>query len=183
LLVTSRDITTIGLLFKADIRLDIRASDNDINSYIMSKLSCGRLASLIKGRDDLQQAILDGVTEKADGMFLLAGLHMDLLAQTTTPKILRVALKKLPNNMASAYDKTLERVNSQGKYDKELAYRIFGWIAFTRRPLTVLELQHALAVELNTTTLDSDNLCDKDLLGSVCAGLVLIDLTVKFVRK
>ncbi len=81
---------------------------------------------------------------------------MDSLAQTTTPKILQVALRKLPDNRASAYNKTLERVDSQGTYDRELAYRIFGWIAFMRRPLTVLELWHALAVELDTTTLDHD---------------------------
>ncbi len=68
LLVTSRDITSIGSLFKADTKLNIQAAEDDINSYIMSKLSCGRLAEFIKGRDDLRQAILDGVTEKADGM-------------------------------------------------------------------------------------------------------------------
>ncbi|SJL14282.1 uncharacterized protein ARMOST_17738 [Armillaria ostoyae] len=174
LLVTSRDITTIGLLFKADTRLDIRAAGDDISSYIMSKLSYGCLAHFIKGRDDLRQAILDGVTKKADGMFLLAGLHMDSLAQTTTPKILQVALGKLPDNMASAYNKTLERVNSQGEYDRELAYRVFGWIALTRCPLTVSELQHALAVEPDTKTLDPDNICSEDLLGSVCGGLVII---------
>ncbi len=113
---------------------------------------------------------------------------MDTLAQTTTPKILQVALGKLPDNMASAYDKTLERVNSQSKHDKELAYHIFGWIAFAKQPLTVLELQHALAVEPGMTTLDPDNLCDEDLLESVCAGLVIINQTstkciVRFVRK
>ncbi len=115
---------------------------------------------------------------------------MDSLSQTTTPKILRVALEKLPDNVASAYDKTLERVNSQGKHDKELAYRIFGWIAFTRRPLSMLELQHALAVEPGTTALDPDNLCSEDLLGSVCGGLAITDQKgwhrypiVRFVRK
>ncbi len=50
LLVTSRDISTIGLLFKAlDTRLDIQAADDDIKSYITSMLSCGHLAHLIKG--------------------------------------------------------------------------------------------------------------------------------------
>ncbi len=71
LLVTSRDITTIGLFFKADTRLDIQAANNDINLYIMSKLSGGHLSRLIKERDDLRQAILDGVTEKADGMCVI----------------------------------------------------------------------------------------------------------------
>ena len=115
---------------------------------------------------------------------------MDSLVQTNTPKMLQAALRKLPKNMASAYDKTLERIDSQGEDDRELAYRIFGWITFTRCPLTILELQHALAVEPDMTTFDPDNLCDKDILGSVCAGLVLVDATeyykgpiVKFVRK
>ncbi|PBK81185.1 hypothetical protein ARMGADRAFT_1146487 [Armillaria gallica] len=75
--------------------------------------------------------------------------------------------------MPSAYSKTLEGVNSQGKYDKELAYHIFGWIAFTRRSLSTLELQHALAVKPDTTALDPENLCSEDLLGSVCGGLVI----------
>ncbi|PBK81184.1 hypothetical protein ARMGADRAFT_1146484, partial [Armillaria gallica] len=68
LLVMSRDIISIELLFKADTKLNTRAAEDDINLYIMSKLSCGCLSEFIKERDDLQQAILDEVTEKADGM-------------------------------------------------------------------------------------------------------------------
>ncbi|SJL14339.1 uncharacterized protein ARMOST_17795 [Armillaria ostoyae] len=175
LLVTSRYIGTVTSLFEKDIRLDIQAADDDIKSYIKSRLSCGRLSRHIKGQGDLHKAILTGVAEKARGMFLLAGLHMDSLAQTTNRKILRDTLGGLPDNMANAYDKTLERVDSQGMHDRDLAYRIFGWVAFARRPLTVLELRHALAVEPGMTALDPDNLYDDDLLGSVCAGLVVMD--------
>lgn len=70
LLVTSRDITTIGSLFEEDTRLDIRATDEDINAYITNKLSRGRLARHIKGRDDLREVILTGVAEKAKGMWV-----------------------------------------------------------------------------------------------------------------
>ncbi|PBK68288.1 hypothetical protein ARMSODRAFT_888041 [Armillaria solidipes] len=175
LLVTSRDLTTIGSLFEEDTRLDIRATDEDINAYIAIKLSRGRLSRHIRGRDDLREAILTGVAEKAKGMFLLAGLHMDLLAQTTNPKILREVLGKLPETMTSAYDRTLARVDSQGVYDRDLAYRVYSWVAFAKRPLTVLELRYALAVEPGTKTLDSDNLFDGDFLGSVCAGLVITE--------
>ena len=115
---------------------------------------------------------------------------MDSLVQTNTPKMLQAALRKLPKNMASAYDKTLERIDSQGEDDRELAYRIFGWITFTRCPLTILELQHALAVELHMTTFDPDNICNEDILGSICGGLVVVDQIkyykdpiVKFVCK
>ncbi len=79
--------------------------------------------------------------------------------------------------MANAYNKTLERVDSQGVHNKDLAYSIFGWIAFARCPLTVLELQYALAVEPGMMALDPDNLYDDDIFGSVCAGLVVMDQT------
>ncbi len=121
---------------------------------------------------------------------------MDSLAQSTNQKILRDALKELPDNMKNAYDETMERVNHQGKHKSSLASHIFGWIAFARRPLTVSELQHALAVELGTMTLDPKNIHSTDLLGSVCGGLVHIDQShrwqteiwlndpiVRFVRK
>ncbi|SJL10212.1 uncharacterized protein ARMOST_13596 [Armillaria ostoyae] len=190
LLVMSRDIPKIGLLFKEDARLDIQAVEADITMFVADKLSRGDLADLINGHDNLHEAILTGVAEKAGGMFLLASLHMDSLAQSTNRKILRDALKELPDNMKNAYDETMERVNHQRKHKSALAIRIFGWIAFARCSLTVLELQHALAVELGTTTLNPDNLCSEDLLGSICGGLVIIDQTgwsekpiVKFVHK
>ncbi|PBK61853.1 hypothetical protein ARMSODRAFT_1062597 [Armillaria solidipes] len=175
LLVTSRDLTMIGSLFEEDTRLDIRATDEDINAYIAIKLSRGRLSRHIRGRDDLHDAILTGVAKKAKGIFLLAGLHMDLLAQTTNPKILREVPGKLPEMMTSAYDRTLARVDNQGVYDRDLAYRVYSWVAFPKRPLTVLELRYALAVGPGTKALEPDNLFDGDLLGSVCAGLVITE--------
>ncbi len=104
-------------------------------------------------------------------------MHMDSLAETTNRKSLRDALTKLPGNIWEAYDNALERVHSQSEDRQELAHRVFGWIAFARRPLTVLELRYALAVEPGMTTLDLDNLHDEDFLGDVCAGLVVKDET------
>ncbi len=68
LLVTSRDIPKIGLLFKEDARLDIRATNADITTFVADKLSQGDLANLITGHDNLREAILTGVAEKANGM-------------------------------------------------------------------------------------------------------------------
>ncbi|KAK0219055.1 hypothetical protein IW262DRAFT_1462676 [Armillaria fumosa] len=173
LLVMSRDIPAIGSLFKTDTWLHIWAIDEDIKTYIKTKLSSGRLAHHIKGRDDLREEILSGVMSKANGMFLLVGMHMDSLAETTNRKSLRDALTNLPGNIWEAYDNALERVNSQSEDRQELAHRVFGWIAFARRPLTVLELRYALAVEPGTTTLDLDNLHDEDFLLDICARLVV----------
>ncbi len=70
LLVMSRDIPSIGSLFKTDTWLDIWATDEDIKTYLKTKLSSGRLARHIKGRGDLREEVLSGVTNKADGTYV-----------------------------------------------------------------------------------------------------------------
>ncbi len=67
LLVTSREILRIGLLFKGDARLDIQAVEADIKMFVINKLQ-GTIADLINGDDNLHQTILTGVAEKASGM-------------------------------------------------------------------------------------------------------------------
>ncbi|KAK0468650.1 hypothetical protein IW261DRAFT_1020132, partial [Armillaria novae-zelandiae] len=178
LLVMSRPDIALDSLFEADTTFNIEASTEDIKLYITDRVSKSpRLTSHIMGKDGiiLQEEILSKVTEKSYCMFLLARLHMDCLAETRNKKKLKDALAKLPENIMGAYAEILEsRINSQNNEDKDLALQIFGWIALAKRPLTVLELQHALAVDLNSVAFEPDSLYSEDLLGSVCGGLVII---------
>ena len=48
------------------------------------------------------------------------------------------------------------------------------WLSYAQRPMTVLELQHALAVEAGMGSLDEENLVDVEELLSVCRGLVVV---------
>ncbi|PBK87757.1 ankyrin, partial [Armillaria gallica] len=157
LLVTLRPDIGLDVLFEGDTTLDIEASADDIEIYIRDRISQSRrLVSNVKGENGsiLREKILNQVTEKSYGMFLLARLHMDSLAGSArTRKTLENALAKLPDNIMGAYTEILEsRINT-----------------FARRPLTVLELQHALSVDLDSdmTAFEPDNLCSEDLLGSV----------------
>ena len=53
--------------------------------------------------------------------------------------------------------------------------RILIWVLHSARPLTVLELQHALAVQPGTSDLDKDALIESDILISVCLGIVVVE--------
>ena len=55
-------------------------------------------------------------------------------------------------------------------------------MSYAFRPLTVIEVQHALAVEPGNVNFDEDALPDEDVLVSVCAGLVTIDQESKIIR-
>ena len=49
------------------------------------------------------------------------------------------------------------------------------WISCAKRPLSIIELQHALAIEPSAKEIDPGSLSDKDVIVDVCSGLVAID--------
>jgi hypothetical protein len=80
------------------------------------------------------------------------------------------------------YEEAMRRIESQNSDDKQLAERVLLWITFALKPLTLKELQHALAVEPDETDLDEEDLPDEELLASVCAGLVTVDREGDIIR-
>jgi len=103
----------------------------------------------------------------------------------TTPKEIKLALRKLPKGseaLEHAYAKVMKRIEGHEDSFRKLARRILLWITHVRRPITTLELRHALAVEVGEPELDEDNLTSTDLIVSVCAGLVTIDEESDIIR-
>lgn len=72
---------------------------------------------------------------------------MEALAKQKNKKDMRKALNTLPNELDAMYDNTMERIRSRETVSTSLAERVLGWISHARRPLSVGELQHALAVQ------------------------------------
>jgi hypothetical protein len=111
---------------------------------------------------------------------------MDSLAGKHNLAAVRRALEILPKEMNGTYDVAMERIEQQNEDDKELAKQVFSWITHACRPLSVKELQHALAVMPGMTSMDPDAIIDEEILTSVCAGLIVIDeesSIVRLVRK
>ncbi len=80
------------------------------------------------------------------------------------------------------YDEAMHRIYSQPTEDVALAKRVLSWVSCAKRPLKVLELQHALAVEPGAIEIDEEALTEEDLFVSVCAGLVTIEKESNIIR-
>jgi hypothetical protein len=76
----------------------------------------------------------------------------------------------------------MERIESQKTGFQALAKQVLSWIIYAKRPLTTLELRHALAVEVGESQLDEENLPDIEDMVSVCAGLVTVDEQSDIIR-
>ncbi|KAB5558216.1 hypothetical protein GE09DRAFT_1173204 [Coniochaeta sp. 2T2.1] len=161
---TSRFIPEITHNFQGWTTLEIRASPEDVRKYVEGQ----NLAPTIIRRS-----------------FLLAKLHLDSLVGKRSPKAVRTALGKLPSG-SDAYDhaskNAMERIEGQLADQEELAKQVLAWITCAARPLSITEIQHALAVEVGTRELDQDNLPDLEDLVSVCAGLVAVDEESHIIR-
>jgi hypothetical protein len=107
---------------------------------------------------------------------------MNSLATKHNRREIRKALDSLPDKLDDIYDEAMKRIRSQDENDAHLAERVLYWVSYALKPLTVMEIQHALAVEPGDKYLDEEALTDEILLVSVCAGLVTIDQGSKILR-
>ncbi|OAP55828.1 hypothetical protein AYL99_09980 [Fonsecaea erecta] len=183
LFVTSRFIPGIEKKFRESIRLEIRANDEDLSTYIDHHM--GELPSFVSRNEELQKNIKTAIIKAVDGMFLLAQLHLNSLRGKRSPKAIRNALKRLPEG-SEAYDEAycaaMMRIEGQVQDSETLAKQVLSWITCAKRPLTTLELQHALGVEIGEPELDSQNLSEIEDMVSVCAGLVTVDEQSSVIR-
>jgi hypothetical protein len=107
---------------------------------------------------------------------------MDSLVGKLNARQVRAALENLPKGMDGTYDEAMERIEQQDDSRTQFAKRVLSWITYSVRPLSVKELQHALAVMPDTTKLDPDDITDDEILTSICAGLVVIDEEQNIIR-
>ena len=109
----------------------------------------------------------------------IAQLHLDSLRNKRSIKSIKAALKALPQGSdakvdATMYTEAMERISGQPQNDVALATEFLGWIVRARRPLTEIELQYALAVEVEEEVSDFDQGNSLPIAAptSLCAGLV-----------
>lgn len=110
--------------------------------------------------------------------FLFAQLHLDSLIGKGSPKAVRAVLLNLPTGSEHTTLRTRTQWNvSKGRLltSETLQRRLLSWITCAKRPLTKLELQYALGVEIGESELDHDNLPQIEDMVSVCAGLVTVE--------
>ncbi|KAJ6556323.1 hypothetical protein B0H19DRAFT_863901, partial [Mycena capillaripes] len=174
LMIFSRPHVKLDDFFPNAQIINIRATETDMAQYINCRISNSpRLSKHVGGQSQLHNEIHTIITQNAEGMFLLAKLHIDLLAAKLTVRAVREGLKHLPKDLNRTYDEAMERIDNQKEDEKELAHLVLMWVANSKRPLSVGELQEALAIEPGSTSLDVENIPDIDTILSVCAGLVI----------
>jgi len=114
---------------------------------------------------------------------LLAKLHIECLAEEDNKRAVRRALQNLPEEVDHMHDEAMRRIENQDCKKAQGTEKALSWISYAERPLTIRELQHALATESEDEEIDEDALPDENLPICVCAELVTVDLESDVVRS
>ncbi|CAI7672767.1 unnamed protein product [Penicillium viridicatum] len=183
ILVTSRPNTEILAAFKNCMIKEIEAQPDDMEKYINRVIPSFR--SKITQFPEVQQRVRQEVIHRADGIFLLATLHVQYLKDRPTRGSLKESLMLLPhgkNSLQSAYGNVLTRIKNQDEECVKMARSALAWLAYSRRALFAKELRHALGTRLGKGELDQDDLPASEIIDTLCAGLVVFDQESGIIR-
>ena len=116
--------------------------------------------------------------------FLLASLGIDAVLRETTIHRRRQKLGAITNGLGleDAYGTTLDRIKRQGEEKSRLGVATLMWVSHSERPLKANDLCHALAVEIGSPNLDTDNVPSIGTLIACCQGLIVVDKEASTVR-
>ena len=123
-------------------------------------------------------------TNRYISRFLLVRLNIDVVLQETTIHRRRQKLSAMTDGLGlgDAYGATLGRIKRQGGERARLGMAALMWISHAERPLKADELCHALAVEIGSPNLNSDNITSIGTLLACCQGLVVVEKEASTVR-
>jgi len=159
---------------------EMTANKDDIGNFIDQHIKVNRnLRRLIDNTPSLRADIKEAIVSTAAGMFLLARLHMESIASAASLSIghVRTRLSTLPHELNTAFNDAMRRVESQESEQRTLGLQILGWVTHVFRPISVKELQHALAFDPSESSLDEEAILEGHSITNLCGGLIMIDQT------
>ncbi|ELR04453.1 hypothetical protein GMDG_06766 [Pseudogymnoascus destructans 20631-21] len=179
LMVTSRDPYRILQYIASATQLDTRATKEDLNLWMDESLRALPPGCFVaKSPLETHQKIKGTLAQAADGMFLLAKLSMSAISKVSNRKKLNQALESIASggySLDDGYNDTMKRLKAQSSGMLTDSIILLSFVTHASRELTVSELEHALAIEVNESSFDTDNISDLREAIDSCSGLLEID--------
>ncbi|KAJ7173218.1 ankyrin repeat-containing domain protein [Mycena filopes] len=183
LMITSRPHITPSPAFQNIKFLEIHANMDDIQAYVNMEIkNSPHLSKYVQKTPALMEEIHTRISDRVDGMFLLAKLHMKALTRQRTAAKVWSALDNLPQTLVETYADAMKRIDTQSEEDRQIAQAVLTWVTHAKQILSVAELRVALAIEPGAKELDDENLLDIETILGVCAGLIIVDQHLSVVR-
>ena len=152
-----------------------RASSTDWTTG-EDRIGTTRFGRILHNTPELVEQIPKIVSQRAKGLFLLAKLYVDKLERQTSAEGILDALNSLPKEFDENYEEIMqERILESSSETAELGTNILKWLTNVNQPLTLNQLQQAIAVRRGDSGLRPYYEVDEQTIMAATAGLVWID--------
>ena len=111
--------------------------------------------------------------------FLLVALNIEAILGEPSLARRKQMLQKVATTgvgLESVCAQTLQRIKEQRGDRSRLGMEVLMWVSHAERPLRIDELCHALAVDIQSTDLDPENIRPRDTVLGSCLGLAVVDV-------
>ncbi|KAF3385972.1 Ankyrin repeat and KH domain-containing protein 1 [Talaromyces pinophilus] len=175
LLLTSRDERDITEAIEAVelaqswIKLTAAVLKEDVRTYISSRLQTDRAFKRWSKHPEVQRDIEDSLTTKSDGMFQWVVCQVEALVKCIRPPQLRKALNSLPETLYDTYAEMLAKIHDE---NYEVALRMFHWLLFSNRPLSIEELAELAAMDFGDDCPTIQRFWDPAEILKICPGFL-----------
>jgi len=189
-LFASRLDIDIGYQLEDYFQISIAAMSSDLRLYVASEIERRTRERKLRIQDaSLKEHIMKTLVDGADGMYVLKLLtkisqtdilsrfrwvacQMDYLCECNNDRDRREALRKLPPDLPSSYERILERANRSNKENQELVKKVLHWIVYAVEPIPADQLLQALAVREGEELFDPSAVTTEEELLHWCSSLV-----------
>lgn len=176
LATTRPHLSDLQAQFLCPTVVNISAQEADVERMLLQKLESHPDFEFFDD-DDLKNEVVHKLCSASDGNFLLPSLQLDHILEQVTKADVRLALDHLSQTLDEAFKTSLDRISARPPVRKLLAFRSMMWISHAKRPLGMVELQHALATREENigSDVDHDNIVPARIILESCSGLVQME--------
>lgn len=153
------------------VEIPVQDTMRDIQLYISS-----RMADLPVESEEEATELTNHIITKCNACFLWVRLVLDELEGVYGHESIVEVLQGIPEGMVSYYRRTVTEM-AKNKREQHIARAILQWVTLAARPLSTLELAHALSIDIKTQ-LSSP----KSAIEGLCGHLVSIDAECDHIR-
>ncbi|KAL0636337.1 hypothetical protein Q9L58_004684 [Maublancomyces gigas] len=159
--LTSRPFERLEVELDHHIVRTIRLTPEIVNQDIERIVNDGmdKLQKKLRLKKEVKDRLWGILVSRSEGMFLWVLLAMKQLerARFVTAQKLEKLIQALPNGLNGIYDRMLEglETNISDPDDLSLIRKMITWVVLAQRPLTVSEFKVAIAIQLDSDSMDS----------------------------
>ncbi|GAB7333559.1 hypothetical protein MBLNU13_g05133t1 [Cladosporium sp. NU13] len=177
ILVSSPGTDEYSSILKSFCEIRVSPRRAELRPYIEKRIeSSEQISEWCDRHEGLRFDIIDAVCDKADGMGLLAKLLMQILLDSTEQSLEGFCsmLKHLPDAMDDTYSMLWDRIQKRKGLGPALAIRIFTWVIYAKRPISMGALRHGLCAEdpSKSFPFSENDLTSTRTILPVCIGLI-----------